>query len=75
MAKYILHPEVKVIEVGCNEWLLELLGGQNIRIIVLDGSARLGRAKYAPEFGKVFPTKSLEVDLVKGFACTQLIWH
>ena len=75
VARYILHPDVKVIEVGCNEWLLELLGGQTIRIIVLDGSARLGRAKYAPEFGKVFPTKSLEVDLVKGFACTQLIWH
>jgi hypothetical protein len=64
-----------VIEVGCNEWLLELLGGESVRIIVLTGSARLEKAKYAPEFGKILPTKSLEVDLIEGFARTQLIWH
>jgi uncharacterized heparinase superfamily protein len=75
VARYILHPDVKVIEVGCNEWLLELLGGESVRIIVLAGSARLEKAKYAPEFGKILPTKSLEVDLIEGFARTQLIWH
>ena len=74
VARYILHPNVKVIEIGANEWLLELPRGEIIKIKVLVGRTKLEDAKYAPEFGKVLSTKSITVDLIKGLARTELCW-
>ena len=75
VARYILHPDVNVIETAENEWLLALPRGESIRIKVLTGRSRLEHANYAPEFGKVLSTQCLAVELAKGLARTQLIWH
>lgn len=75
VARYILQPDVNVIETAENEWLLALPHGESIRIKVLTGRSRLEHANYAPEFGKVLSTQCLAVELAKGLARTQLIWH
>jgi uncharacterized heparinase superfamily protein len=75
VARYILHPDVEATRAAENEWVLVLRGGARVRIMVLAGRAKLERANFAPEFGKVLPTQSLAVDLVEGFARTQFIWH
>lgn len=75
VARYILHPDVNVTETAENEWLLVLPRGENVRIKVLTGRSRLEHANYASEFGKVLSTQCLAVELAKGLARTQLIWH
>lgn len=75
VARYILHPDVEATKAAENEWVLVLPRGASVRIMVFTGRAKLERANYAPEFGKVLPTQCLAVDLAEGFARTQFIWH
>jgi uncharacterized heparinase superfamily protein len=75
VARYILHPSVKVIKIAYNEWLLKLAGGEVVMIKVSTGKAEFEETKYAPEFGKILKTKSLVVHLIDGFADIQFKWH
>lgn len=74
VARYILHPEVKVTAVDNRSWQLSLVGGQNLCVIVLEGQGYLEPASYAPEFGIALPTQCLAVDLIQGQARLKWIW-
>ena len=74
VARYILHPGVKVTAVDNNIWQLTLAGGQNLRVMVLEGQGRIDAASYAPEFGIVLPTQCLAVELTQERAQVKWIW-
>lgn len=74
VARYILHPDVQLSTEGRNVLQLSLLNGQELRVEVNNGAARIEPAQYAPEFGKVIPTKCLAVELVEGKAETTWTW-
>jgi uncharacterized heparinase superfamily protein len=74
VARYILHPDVQLLTEGRNILQLGLLTGERVRVEVINGAARIEPAQYAPEFGKVFPTRCLAVELVEGKAETAWTW-
>lgn len=74
VARYILHPGVKVTAADNNSWQLTLAGAQNLRVMVLEGQGRIEPASYAPEFGIVLPTQCLAVELTQGQARVKWIW-
>lgn len=74
VARYILHPTVRVAAIGKGAWQLTLPSGQSLRFAVLAGRARVEPARYAPEFGKVLATQCLALELVEGQARTEWIW-
>jgi len=74
VARYILHPGVKVTAADNNSWQLALASGQNLRVLVLEGLGRIEPASYAPEFGIVLPTQCLAVELTQGHARVRWLW-
>lgn len=74
VARYILHPGVKVTAADNNIWQLTLAGGQNLRVMVMEGQGCLEPASYAPEFGIVLPTQCLAVELTQERARVKWIW-
>jgi uncharacterized heparinase superfamily protein len=74
LARYILHPDVQVSAAGSNSWQLTLVGGQNLRVLVLAGNGHVEPASYAPEFGTVLPTQCLVVELTQGQARVEWLW-
>jgi uncharacterized heparinase superfamily protein len=74
VARYILHPCVKVTAADNNSWQLMLAGGQNLCVMILVGQGHIEPASFAPEFGIVFPTQHLAVQLTQGQARVKWIW-
>jgi len=74
VAHYILHPGVRVTAADNNIWQLTLAGGQNLRVMVMEGQGCLEPASYAPEFGIVLPTQCLAVELTQEQARVKWIW-
>lgn len=74
VARYILHPNVKVVAADNNGWQLTLAGGQNLCVRILEGKGRIESARYAPEFGMVLPTQCLVLELTQGQARVKWIW-
>ncbi len=74
VARYIVHPGVKVTAAYNNIWELTLASGHNLRVFVEEGKGRLEPASYAPEFGIVFPTQCLAVELTQGKALVKWFW-
>jgi uncharacterized heparinase superfamily protein len=74
VARYILHPDVKVTAADNNKWQLTLAGEQILCVLVLEGQGCILPASYAPEFGIVLPTKCLAVFLTQGQARVKWIW-
>lgn len=74
VARYILHPDVKVTAADNSSWQLNLVGGQSLCVMVLEGQGRIELADYAPEFGIVLPTQCLAVGLAQGRARVKWIW-
>ena len=75
VARFILHPLVKInLEVE-NRALLFLPSGDEIKFEVPIGKMIVEEANYAPEFGKVFQTKCLAVYLIDGKAKSVLSWN
>jgi uncharacterized heparinase superfamily protein len=75
LARYILHPGVQIAVDGENTWQLTLPKGQCLCVKVLAGRARLEPASYAPEFGIVFSTRCLAVELIQGQALVEWLWR
>ena len=75
VARYILHPACLVSALGEHAWQLTLHSGQTIAVKVLGGRPRIEPARYAPEFGKVFMTQCLAVELTADGAQTQWFWN
>lgn len=73
-ARFIFHPHVKVLSVGNNSMHILLPLGQKALVNVLNGNLRLDLASYAPEFGRIFSTKCLVVDLIKGESQVLITW-
>jgi hypothetical protein len=74
VARYILHPDVRVEQVAPDSFHLKLANGRLVLIQVVNGSSRLEDADFAPEFGKVLPTQCIAVDLQEGKAQVRLNW-
>lgn len=74
VARYLLHPDVRLTAVGDNAWTLGLVSGQSLHVRVVVGVAVVEPGKYAPEFGVVQPTQCLAVTLKEGQAQTQWTW-
>ena len=75
VARFILHPLVKInLEVE-NRALLFLPSGDEIKFEVPIGKMIVEEANYAPEFGKVFQTKCWAVYLIDGKAKSVLSWN
>lgn len=75
VARYILHPSVKVVAAGQNAWQLMLAGGQRVCAMVVSGHGRIDSASFAPEFGIVLPTQCLAVELAQGQARVKWFWN
>lgn len=74
VARYILHPDVSVERVAPDVFDLKLANGRRVLVKIDNGSGRLERAGFAPEFGKVLPTQCISVDLHDGKAQVRLTW-
>lgn len=75
VARYILHPSVKVVAAGQNTWQLMLADGQTLCAMVMTGHGRIDSATFAPEFGIVIPTQCLAVELAQGQARVKWFWN
>ena len=75
IARFIIHPDVVVSEMGGSIWQLKLAHGEFITFAIDSGVGKLEDAFYAPEFGKVLETKCLAVNLYKGSSSIQLRWN
>ncbi len=74
VAHYILHPDVGVERVAPDSFHLKLANGKLIFVQICNGSGRLERKIFSPEFGKTLPTQCIAVDLQDGNAQVRLIW-
>jgi uncharacterized heparinase superfamily protein len=74
VARYILHPDVNVERFAADSFQLRLTDGRLIFVMISKGTGRLEQACYAPEFGKVRHTQSIEVDLQDGRAQVRWSW-
>lgn len=74
VARFILHPLMQASGGDGGLWHLGWAGGQEVRLQVEAGVARLLPAEYAPEFGRVIPTQCLAVALVAGEARIMFEW-
>jgi uncharacterized heparinase superfamily protein len=74
VARYILHPDVGVERVAPDSFQLKLANDVRILISIANGTGRLERTCFAPEFGKVIPTSCITVDLKDGWAQVRLSW-
>jgi len=74
VSRYILHPDVSVERVAADCFRLNLAHGRLVLVKIGNGTGRLERACFAPEFGKVLPTQCIAVDLQDGKAQVRLSW-
>ena len=75
IARFIVHPDVVVSEVGKGVWQLKLAHGEFIIFVIDRGAGHLENAFYAPEFGKALETKCLAVNLHNASSSIQLRWN
>jgi len=64
VARYILHPSVKISSGNANYWELQLPNQRLLQLIVHSGNAYLEKSVYAPEFGISQETQCVVVELV-----------
>jgi uncharacterized heparinase superfamily protein len=75
VARYILHPAVRVERAGDRAWTATLPSGALLGLTVATGRGELEPAQYAPEFGKVLETHCLSVQLVGGQGVVHIEWN
>jgi uncharacterized heparinase superfamily protein len=64
VARYILHPSVRISSVNTNHWELQLPNQSLVQLTVHSGNAYLEKSAYAPEFGLSQETQCVVVELV-----------
>ncbi|MCW1965876.1 alginate lyase family protein [Polynucleobacter sp.] len=77
VARYILHPSVRISLVNINHWELQLPTQGLVQFIVHTGNAYLEKSTYSPEFGISQETQCVVVELVGDSALSsqvQLDW-
>lgn len=77
VARYLLAPDVSATELGTGHWELRVQDQDKplATVRIEQGAARLEDARCTNRFGRVFPTRCLDVDLTQGRAATQWTWH
>lgn len=77
VARYILHPSVRISLVNTNHWELQLPNKSLVQLTVHTGNAYLEKSSYSPEFGVSQETQCVVVELVGNGAISsqvQLQW-
>ncbi len=74
IARFIIHPDIKVSEITQCIFELKLPQGNLINFLIHQGLPSLEYASYAPEFGKTFPTNCIAVTLDEGMSSIQMKW-
>jgi len=74
IARFIFHPNVKLVSTAENKLILQIDNDEKIDLIVHAGKIKIKTSNYAPEFGKILKTQCLEVELINGYARTQLLF-
>ena len=69
VARFHVHPDVKVLMTDSNSFAISLPGGRKLLFQVITGLAKLVSSSYAPEFGKIVETSCIEVSLENGTSC------
>lgn len=64
VARYILHPSVRISLVNTNHWELQLPNLHLVQLIVHIGNAYLEKSSYSPEFGISQETQCVVIELV-----------
>ena len=75
IARFIIHPDIVVSEMGHSVWQLRLPHGEIMTFIIKDGIGQLEPTFYAPEFGKVMETQCLAIHLEGGVSSIQMRWN
>ena len=75
IARFIVHPDVAISEVGKGVWQLKLAHGEFITFMIDSGVGHVENAFYAPEFGRSLETKCLAVNLRNASSSIQLRWN
>jgi len=75
VARYILHPSIKIESRKPGVWSLGLFGGRSMEFEVFAGEAHLVEARYAPEFGAVLTANCIAVRLEDGSAQVNIRWN
>jgi uncharacterized heparinase superfamily protein len=64
VARFHLHPDVKVVDFAPSGCLLALPEGQTVKVFVKQGTAIMEESYFAPEFGKRILRSCLAVELI-----------
>ncbi len=75
IARFILHPSVSIDRLNANDWSINMPLGQKVVFKVLSGNGFVEAATYAPEFGVVFETQCLAIELTSGRSQAKLQWN
>ena len=75
VARFILHPDVKIAPVDEQTWRIALKDGNPLTVTVGTGHGALEEALYACEFGKVVRTQCLKVELRNGRSVLAICWN
>lgn len=74
VARYLLHPGVKIAGVDGRRHFLLLPNGDPVVMTVMEGSAKVEPGNFAPEFGTILTTSCIAVQLQDGRAHVACEW-
>ena len=74
IARFILHPSVSIDRLNANDWRIYMPLGQEVLFRVLSGNGFIESASYAPEFGVVWQTQCIAIELRFGLSQVRLQW-
>jgi uncharacterized heparinase superfamily protein len=74
VARFILHPHVKLEKVNLTDWRILLPSGAEVVIQIKNGNGFQEAAHYAPEFGVIMDTQCLAVELDRGHSLVNFLW-
>lgn len=75
ISRYILHPEISVVERGDNIFALVNESSVLAFIRVIHGSSFIESSSYSPEFGDPVETSCLAIKLVDGKSSVEVTWN
>jgi uncharacterized heparinase superfamily protein len=74
VARFILHPDVRVERQANNRLVLTVGGGDSVSLLVVEGGLSLQQVHYASCFGVLRETACVEIALVSGRCAVSLEW-
>jgi uncharacterized heparinase superfamily protein len=74
VARYLIHPEMKLLDHTNRRSLLQAKNKQIVCIEVISGNSNLGKSFYSPEFGKRIDSYCLNVVLGSQGSIVKISW-